>query len=308
MHRQCTAVCFFLFLPVLCAAAETTSVYYLDDSGDINYELKNNSLVHVSFPLSCERNCKATFVYEGKASSSMYVRILELPQQKSNLAVSVENSGSLITLSETLVDPYTISVFEETYRIKEELSAKKLIVITVISSSLEGKFVVFTGSDDIVYDFWKLTIGFPILVQQARIFSETFFLPFYFAALCVLFFLSWPLQRRRRVQTILRTLAMLSLVAWLVDAFYAYFVVAEYSNVRRLSSFLLHIVGNGCFLIALMFSSNRTTIASVAILSLFVGGSGLWVCPSLLFLDMVLLERNTGREQQKHSSIICKNV
>ncbi len=298
----------FLLL-FLFSSAYATDVSYLEGS-NIEHTLKNNSLVHVSFPVSCERNCKATFVLE--AIDNIDVRILEIPFSKSNLLVSVENSAALTTSNDILLDPYSITAYEETYKIIEkDVANKKTIVLTIISSSLEGKFALLIA-DNINYNFWELSVGFPIMVQRVRLWQSTFFFPFYFAGLCLLFFLSWPLQRKRAaLQTIVRTLAMLSLVAWLIDAFYAGFVVSVFSSERKLSSFLLHVFGNTCFVIILVSTEriqSRIVNITLAVLTLFTNGGGFFICPALLFLDMLLLERRTGRERGKYSSIICKQV
>ena len=298
----------FLLL-LLFSSAYATDVSYLEGS-NIEHTLKNNSLVHVSFPVSCERNCKATFVLE--AIDNINVRILEIPFSKSNLLVSVENSAALTTSNDILLDPYSITAYEETYKIIEkDVANKKTIVLTIISSSLEGKFALLIA-DNINYNFWELSVGFPIMVQRVRHWQSTFFFPFYFAGLCLLFFLSWPLQRKRAaLQTIVRTLALLSLVAWLIDAFYAGFVVSVFSSERKLSSFLLHVFGNACFVIILVSTEGtqaRVINITLAVLTLLTNGGGFFICPVLLFLDMLLLERRTGRERGKYSSIICKQV
>ena len=299
-----------LFLILFCffSSASATSVLYLEGS-NIEHTLKNDSLVHVSFPVSCERNCKATFVFE---AADIDVRILTIPFAKSNLMASVENSAALTTTNEIRVDQYTISVYEETYKIIEkDLATKKVIVLTIISSSLEGKFAELVGNN-INYNFWELSVGFPVMVQRVRLWQSTFFFPFYFAGLCLLFFLTWPLQRKRAaLQTIVRTLALLSLVAWLIDAFYAGFVVSVFSSERKLSSFLLHVFGNACFVIILVSTEGtqaRALNITLAVLTLLTNGGGFFICPALLFVDMLLLERRTGRERGKYSSIICKQV
>ena len=148
----------FLLL-FLFSSAYATDVSYLEGS-NIEHTLKNNSLVHVSFPVSCERNCKATFVLE--AIDNIDVRILEIPFSKSNLLVSVENSAALTTSNDILLDPYSITAYEETYKIIEkDVANKKTIVLTIISSSLEGKFALLIA-DNINYNFWELSVGFPI--------------------------------------------------------------------------------------------------------------------------------------------------
>ena len=299
----------FLLL-FLASSASATSVLYLEGS-NIEHTLINDSLVHVSFPASCERNCKATFVFE---AADIDVRILEIPFEKSNLMASVENSAALSTTNEILLDPYSITAYQETYKIIEkDLATKKVIVLTIISNSLQSKFAVLVG-DNINYNFWELSIGFPIIVQRVRLWTSTFFLPFYFAGLCFLFLLSWPLQKKRTpLPTIIRTLATLSLMARLMDAFYSYFLVTEYSSAPMLISFLLHISGNVIFIIVLSSSmqkgesAKRTINIIIAVLSLCTGGGGFFLCPALLFFDMLLMERR-GKKQRKYSSIVCKNV
>ena len=98
------------------STASATSIHYLEGS-NIEHRLQNDSLVHVSFPASCERNCKATFVFE---SSDIDVRILEIPFAKSNLMASVENFAMLTTSSGIILDPHTITTYEETYKIIEK--------------------------------------------------------------------------------------------------------------------------------------------------------------------------------------------
>ena len=305
--------CFAGLLFLLLHVSEGLNVQYLTgDSFDV--PLETDTFLHLTFSPSCDRNCRGTFSFvapKGKA----FLRVLSDPRQGAKLTVSVEHATSRSETG-TLVDPYVLQAYSLVESVEEDNAVEKVIVVNVLATSLGARFALLTvnASDPAqspVYNFAQLTVGFPILVGSRRQWAESFYFPYVYGALILFYFLAWPLRKRRpNTQTILTSLAALSLLAWLVDSFYLYFLLLEVSSEQRFVSFLLHVFANAIFLFLLFYTQNlhrnsrRWACISVAFLSFFVGGAGCYVCPTLLCFELYFLENNARR---KESALVCKS-
>lgn len=293
-------LCLFLALLV---PVDCTTVHYLEGN-DLSHALSDNSLTYVSFPEACETNCRADFVFQAKSETKIYV--LQDAFYEQRLLMTVDGAA-MQTTDEMDLDTDALALFRRTETIT--VSSGKLVTVSFVATSLEGRFAVLVGERS--YGFWQLTIGFPVLVQSLRMWSHSFYFPIIFGILCLLFFLSWPLQKKRPNTTmILSSLAMLSLMAWAIESFYAYFSIASLTKKRSFFSFLLHVVVN-LFLVGVLsftmhesLATRRTAVIFVATLSLLVGGAGGYLCPALLLLELLFLREAKG----KTNSIVCKAV
>ena len=289
-----------LFFLVL---TEATTVHFLEGD-ELSHALSEASITYVSFPESCELNCRAEFVFQ--ASSATTVRVLQDPFYEQHLLVLAEGAD-MQTTEEMDLDADVLVVFRRTQEIS--VPEGKLVALSFVATSLEGRFAILVGERS--YSFWQMTVGFPVLVQSVRIWSKRFYLPIVFGLLCLLFFLSWPLQKKRpNTTTILSSLAMLSLVAWAIEAFYAYFLIATVTRQRSLFSFLLHVMANLLLAGTISLTVNeglptrRIAVVTVAVTSLLLGGSGAYLCPALLAIELLCLRERRG----KTNSIVCKAV
>lgn len=295
-------LCLLLFLLPL--GAISTNVYYLEGN-ELSHALTVDSIVYVNFPESCEVSCRASFVLQGEDETTLHV--LQDPFYDQKLLVSTE--GGVLTTSDTIeLDSTTLTAFRRT----ESITVPKgtVVVVDVLSTSIEARFALRTG--DRQYSFWQTTVGFPVLVQQVRVWCFRFYYPFIYGGLCLLFFLSWPLQKKRPdTTTILSSLAMLSLLSWVGEAFYAYFLIARVTAQRSFFSFVLHVSTN--LVLASMLgltmheelSTRRIASVSIGAVSLFLGGAGCYVCPVLLAFELVFLRTH---QKGKFSSVVCKSV
>lgn len=290
---------------LLLATAKSSSVLYLDGNG-LSHAIFQEGMFYVNFPEVCEVMCRAEIAVQMDKDTSLLV--LQDPFYHQRLIVTAEGASALDTTDELILDPTTLTLFHQTQRV--ELRAGKLVSLTFTGTSLEARFALRVGSVD--YNFWQLTVGFPVLVQRVRMWADRFYFPFIFGFLTLVFFLSWPLQKKRPdSNTILTSLAMLSLLAWTGEAFYHYFLITSMSNERSIVSFLLHIVSNLSLVFALgaslreTITTRRTVTIIVALASCLVGGAGGYLCPALLYLELVLLR---APQKGKLSSVICKSV
>jgi hypothetical protein len=293
----------FLLCLLLLVTAKATSVQYLEGE-KISHALDDESLTYVTFPESCELDCRAEFVFQAKAETT--VTILQDAFYVQRLVVAAEGA-EMQTTSDIDLDVETLTLFTRTQRIT--VPSGRLVSLTVLCTTLEGRFAVLVGERS--YDFWQSTVGFASLVQSARMWAQRFYFPFIYGILCLLFFLSWPLQKRRPNTTmILTSLAMLSLFAWTVESFYSYFLIASVTKQRSFLSFLLHVLVNLIFVLVLSltmdeaFETRRIATVTVAICSLLIGGGGAYLCPVLLLLELLFLRERRG----KMNSVVCKMV
>lgn len=294
----CLAISFAFF-----SAAKAVSVVYLEGD-DIDHALSEELLVFVKFPDSCETNCRADFVFQAKAATT--ISVLQDAFYDQRLIVAAEGA-SMETTSEFDLDVETLSLFRRTQKIS--VRSGSLVTLSVIGNSLRARFGLLVGERQ--YSFWQLTLGFAALTQSLRLWAERFYFPVIYGALCLLFFLSWPLQKRRPNTTmILSSLAMLSLLAWALESFYCYFQIANLTKKRSFFSFLLNVLLNLVFVFVLSVSAEesywtrRVAVISVAVCSLLIGGAGAYLCPVLLLLELLFLREKSG----KINSVVCKVV
>jgi hypothetical protein len=298
---------------LLLHASMALPVFYLEGN-ELDYALSPNSLVHVQFPASCDRNCRASFVLKAPAGA-LELSILVDPRAEPKLIVAMENSAALQPSNKVILDSACLIAYRQAHRLSETLAEEKVLVVTVLGNSLEARFAILVGPQSFVYDFWQLTVGFAPLVQQRRLWSKSFALPYVALALLLLYFLAWPLRRRRpHAQTILSSMASLSLLSWVVDAFWHYFLVRESTDERGLSSFLLQVLGNLVFVFVLLQTQGlsmpvrRGVCLSVGLLSLLNGGAGFYCCPVFLALELLFLEQGGARRGRNAASLVCKAV
>lgn len=290
---------------LLLATAKSTSVLYFDGNG-LSHAIFQEGMVYVNFPEECEVLCRAEIAVQMDKDTSLLV--LQDPFYQQRLVVTAEGTSALDTTDELFLDTSTLTLFHQTQRVN--LRAGKVVALTFTATSLKARFALQVGN--VEYNFWQMTVGFPVLVQRVRIWANRFYLPFIFGVLSLIFFLSWPLQRKRPdSNTILTLLAMLSLLAWAGEAFYHYFLITSMSKQRSIVSFLLHILSNLSLLFVLGaslregFNTRRTVTIVVALASCLIGGAGGYICPALLYLELVLLRTP---HKGKMSSVICKTV
>lgn len=288
---------------LLLATAEATSVLYLEGD-EISHALEADSLTYLSFPESCEMNCRADFVFQANAATSIY--ILQDAFYDQHLLVSVDGAP-MQTTDKMDFDRDALALFRRTEQIS--VPSGKLISMSLVANSLEARVAILVGERS--YSFWQLTLGFPVLVQSHRIWSGRFYFPIIFGLLCLVFLLSWPLQKRPPNTTVvLSSFAMLSLLAWATESFGVYFLVSTKTKQRSFFSFLLHVLVNLILVGVLSFTmhesleTRRIAVATVASLSLLIGGSGAYLCPCLLLLELLFLRERKG----KLNSIVCKAV
>ena len=296
----------FFCLAFLVNAVNAIPVEYLEGEKLSHALDAAPSLTYVSFPESCETNCRAEFVFEAKAETTTTIRVLQDAFYEQRLVVAAEGA-EMQTTSEMDLDVQTLTLFQRTQTLT--VPSGRLVSITVLCTTLQGRFAVLVGERS--YDFWQLTFGFAGLVQSARMWSQRFYFLFIYGMLCLVFFLSWPLQKRRPNTTMILTyLAMLSLFAWTVESFYAYFLIASATQQRSLLSFLLHVLVNLIFVLILNLTMDeavekrRISTLAVAICSLLIGGAGAYLCPVLLLFELLFLRQSKG----KMNSVVCKMV
>ena len=298
---------------LLLHASMALPVVYLEDN-ELDYKLTPNSLVHVQFPASCDRNCRASFVLKAPAGA-LELSVLVDPSAEPKLIVAMENSAALQNTNKVLLDSACLTAYREAYTLSETLTQEKTLVLSVLGTSLEARFAILVGPKSaLAYDFWQLTVGFAPLVQQRRLWTNTFVLPYIGAVLGLSYFLAWPLRKRRpNAQNILTSLAALTLLSWVIDAFWHYFLLRESTDERSVSSFFLHVLGNVIFALVLLQTQSfglplrRAVCISIGLLSLLNGGAGFYLCPVLLALEILFLQQTEGR-RPKYSSLVCKSV
>ena len=296
---------FFLSLFSLSTNSLALNVRYLDGKDSFDAALDVNTFLHVQFPASCDRNCRGTFSFAAPAGPVELRLMRDSRQEGVKLTVAVENANN-IPEQGSLVDRTTLQGYALSNKVTDDKTTDRVIVVNVLATSLEARFAILTAPS-LSYEFSQVSIGFPLVVGSRRQWSRTFYFPYIYGALVLFYFLAWPLRKRRpHTQTMLTSVAAMSILAWLIDAFYHYFLLLELSEEQSAYSFFLHVFGNVVYLFLLLAvhnTSRRWTILFVGIFSLLNGGAGFYACPVLLFLELYFLEQGARKKQ---SSLVCK--
>ena len=283
-------------------------VYLTGDEAQGEYAVSTPAIVHVTMPASCELLCTFSFIYE--KNGPMDLRISVPAGHDTKLFVQAENTAALVPAQGARLDFATLTAYEDHFRVMEQTESEKVIVVNIAVQSLEGGFSIHT-TPIFPYSFWQLSFGFGALVQEARMWTGTFFFPYLFLVILLIDLLAWPLKRQHvKHTTVLVRLATASLWAWLVDTLVHALLALETTADRHLSSLLLHIVSN----LFLLFTIRRASFATdrrqawmgfACACSLLVGGGGFYIASACLALDVVLYRPNAPG---KPGGLLCKQV
>jgi hypothetical protein len=283
-------------------------VYLTGDEAQGEYAVSTPAIVHVTMPASCELLCTFSFIYE--KNGPMDLRISVPAGHDTKLFVQAENTAALVPAQGARLDFATLTAYEDHFRVMEQTESEKVIVVNIAVQSLEGGFSIHT-TPTFPYTFWQLSFGFGALVQQARMWTGTFFFPYLFLVILLIDFLAWPLKRQHvKHTTVLVRLTTASLWAWLIDTLAHGLLALETTADRHLSSLLLHIVSNLFLLFTIRrasFSTDRRQawMGFACACSLLVGGGGFYIASACLALDVVLYRPNAPGKQ---GGLLCKEV
>jgi hypothetical protein len=188
-------------------------------------------------------------------------------------------------------DPITVVALKKIYKVETVATVNSTIVIEVVGRIKGAHYAVAIGRDSGV-NILDYTISLAYITQRIRIWTRTFYLPFFFIAFSVIFLLLWPLSRARTWE-LLPKLAAFAYLSWIIDVLLQYFITIQFTNHKSILTFALHLLPNIVIIYFVVFSpvgksnKQKEVFLGIGIGSLLIGGAGGYVGSVLLLTSAV---------------------
>ena len=188
-------------------------------------------------------------------------------------------------------DPINVLALKKIYKVQQVATVNTTIVIEVVGRIKGAHYAVAIGRDSSV-NIFDYTISLAYIIQRIRMWTRTFYIPFFFLAFSIIFLLLWPLSRARTWE-ILPKLASFAYLSWLIDVLLQYFVIIQFTNHKNVITFILHILPNIIIIYFISFSAvgksnkQKEVFLGIGLGSLVVGGAGGYVGSLLLLISAV---------------------
>ena len=278
----------FLFLLILNTVA--ASPVFVKDT---DYTFKNPlqyQLVYASFSDQNTQN-KQFFAANFKKGDEMFLEVYVPVATKDDIAVlQITSHQNEYPLEEPYIHkPVNVMALKKMYKIEKTALVNTTIVIEIHGRIKGSHYAVAVGKKQ-SFNFFEYTVLLPYIIQRTRIWTRTFYAPFIFLSLSILYLLLWPLSRNRTWELIPK-ISAIAYLSWMLDIFLQYFVTIQFSNAKSIWSFILHIVPNVVVIYMLIFSNigasnkQKELFLGLGIASLFFGGAGGYVGSSLLLIS-----------------------
>ena len=299
----------WLFLFCLLSVASADILFQTNDGYDFETPLTFTT-VYAEFH-DCNK-CTHFYTANYQENDEIAVQVLVPAHQTDKINVikifGPDPKLQLVTRYE--VNHMLFSVGKIIYEIDTIASTNTSVILQIDSASPHAHYAVSVGKVS-EFNFLNWTLKFPYLVQGVRYWMSTFVIYLFFLLLAFLYFITWPLQRYKSY-VIFPKLAIFSYGAWLLDTFYQYFYIVQYTSDWSILTFLVHIVPNLIYITVLLVVYETTLqkefiLLGVAIVSLFIGGGGAYLGSLFLivaYIGLVLMKNNSEQYRDK-KVLVC---
>ena len=259
------------------------------------------------------KGCTQFYTANYKENDDIFVQVLVPAHQTDKINVikifGPDPKLQLVTRYE--VNHMLFSVGKIIYEIDAIAPTNTSVILQINSASPHAHYAVSVGKES-SFHFVNWTLKFAYLLQGVRYWMSTFVIYIFFLLLAFLYFITWPLQRYKSY-VIFPKMAIFSYGAWLLDTFYQYFYMVQYTSDWSMLTFLVHIVPNVVYIATLLIVYETTLqkefiLLTIAIVSLFVGGGGAYLGSLFLvvaYIGLVLMKNNSEQYRDK-KSLVCK--
>ena len=259
------------------------------------------------------KGCTQFYTANYQENDDIFVQVLVPAHQTDKINVikifGPDPTLQLVTRYE--VNHMLFSVGKIIYEIDAIAPTNTSVILQINSASPHAHYAVSVGKQS-SFHFVNWTLKFAYLVQGVRYWMSTFVIYIFCLLLAFLYFITWPLQRYKSY-VIFPKMAIFSYGAWLLDTFYQYFYMVQYTSDWSMLTFLVHIVPNVVYIATLLIVYETTLqkefiLLTIAIVSLFVGGGGAYLGSLFLvvaYIGLVLMKNNSEQYRDK-KSLVCK--
>ena len=298
-----------LFLLILHSVA--ASPVFLKDK---DYTFQNPlqyQIVYASFSDQNTQN-KQFFAANFKKGDEMFLEVYVPVATKDDIAVLqiTSHQNEYPIQAQYIHNPVNVMALKKMYKIEQTAVVNTTIVIEIHGKIKGSHYAVAVGKKEL-FNFFEYTIFLPYTIQRTRIWTRTFYAPFIFLLLSILYMLLWPLSRNRTWELIPK-ISAIAYFSWMLDIFLQYFVTIQFSNAKSIWSFILHIVPNVVIIYMLIFSNvgasnkQKELFLGLSIGSLFLGGAGGYVGSSLLLISASKKYFQYMDTKKAKEKIMCK--
>ena len=259
------------------------------------------------------KGCTQFYTANYKENDEIFVQVLVPAHQTDKINVikifGPDPKLQLVTRYE--VNHMLFSVGKIIYEIDAIAPTNTSVILQINSASPHAHYAVSVGKVS-SFHFVNWTLKFAYLVQGVRYWMSTFVIYIFFLLLTFIYFITWPLQRYKSY-VIFPKMAIFSYGAWLLDTFYQYFYMVQYTSDWSILTFLVHIVPNIVYIGTLLIVYETTLqkefiLLTIAIVSLFIGGGGAYLGSLFLvvaYIGLVIMKNNSEQYRDK-KSLVCK--
>ena len=302
--------CFVLvLLSYLCGPSHANIVFTSNDG----YDFETPSMFTTVY--SEFHDCKACSMFytaNYKENEQIFVQVL-VPAHQTDAVQVIKIFGPAPKVqlkSKYEVNHMLFAVGKVIYEVDAVASTNTSVILQITSSSPHAHYAVTVGQTT-QFNVLNWTIYFAYLVQAVRYWMSTFVIYLIYIVLVFVYFVTWPFQRYKSY-VIFPKLAIIAYISWILDTFYQYFYIIQYSSDYSILTFLVHIVPNIVYIVVLLIIYETTIkkeliLIVVCIVSLLFGGAGAYIGSLCLLIAYIGLFMMKGANKNKGKKILfCK--
>ena len=199
---------------------------------------------------------------------------------------------------------------KKVFKVAKTAEVNTTVVIEVTGRIKGAHYAVSIGATA-PFNILDYTVALPYIVQRIRIWTRTFYMPYFFLVLSIIYLLLWPLSRSRTWE-ILPKIASFAYISWMLDVMLQYFITIQFTNKKNIITFILHIIPNIVVVYFLLFSpvgksnKQKEVFLGIGIGSLLIGGAGGYVGSILLLASAAKKITQYMHTKGSKEKLFCK--
>ncbi len=255
--------------------------------------------------------CSMFYTANYKENEKIFVQVLVPAHQTDKInVIKIFGPAPNLENSKYEINHMLFSVGKVIYEVDAVANTNTSVILQITSASPHAHYAVTVGQTT-QFNILNWTIYFAYLVQAVRYWMSTFVIYLIYIVLVFVYFVTWPFQRYKSY-VIFPKLAIIAYIACILDTFYQYFYIIQYSSDYSILTFLVHIVPNITYIVVLLIVYETTIqkeviLISVCIVSLLIGGGGAYIGSLCLLIAYIGLFIMKGANKNKGKKILfCK--
>lgn len=299
-----------LILIFFVSFSKSQHVFISNDGYDFKDTLYSNT-VYSEFN-NC-KNCKHFYTANFVTNDKIFFEVFVPPSETDVITVvKIIGPDNTVNFDKYILDDIYLCAKKKIYEIDAISQTNTSVILQIVSNSPHAHYAVRIGKNDNV-GILDYTIKFPYVTQSLRLWNNTFLFFVFYLILSVIYFFTWPLKRYKSY-VIFPKLAIIGYMSWILDTFYQYFFIVQYTSSFDFITFIFHVFPNVLFIFLLVYVYDKTTnkemwLLGICIVSFLYGGGGFYVSSvSLLISYIGLIAMKNKNEGKDKKVLLCVNV